>query len=335
MVSVLKSAARTLVAQPLVGRQFWRLVRGRQLIVMMHRFAMPGAEHRGHDPQAFRELLSYLRRCQVELISVDELVSRALTDTADVAARRAPAVAFTVDDGYRDVADLAQPIFAEFDCPFTVYVVPEVVDGQRVFWWDQLTWMRRHGRRTSWTVALPNGALEFHWHDEPSAFAAQKALEEHLKLLTPEQLQTVLEDLSRQSDTPLLHSPSDEDRVLGWDALRALERGGASVGAHSMTHPILSRCDNARAEWEVATSVSRVHKEMASASKVFCYPNGRLMDFTDREAGTLQAAGMLGGLSSVPGLIPVPGDSDTQWRWRVPRMSYDSRPGTLLRAFFD
>ena len=33
------------------------------------------------------------------------------------------AVAFTVDDGYFDFAEVAAPIFSHYDCPVTVFLV--------------------------------------------------------------------------------------------------------------------------------------------------------------------------------------------------------------------
>lgn len=311
------------------------MVRRRQLVIMMHRFAAAGAPYYGHEAAGLRNLLAYLRRCGVALESVDTLVARAgLEDGAPLPV--GPSVAFTVDDGYADVAELAQPIFAEFECPFTVFVVPNAVEGKQVFWWDQLAWMMRHGRTSSWQVSLPSGEAAYAWHDDSTAFRARKALEEQLKGLAPNVLASVLADISRQADVPLLSHVPNEYRVLGWEELRTLERKGGRVGAHSMSHPILSRCTDAEARWEIMESLARVRSELLTPSAVFCYPNGRQSDFSDREGALLAEAGMLGALSSEPGIAVLPNNLQrpNSWRWQVPRMAYDSRPGTVLRAFF-
>ena len=48
------------------------------------------------------------------------------------------AIAFTVDDGYQDVAQVAAEIFLEYDCPLSIFLTTGFIDGHLWHWWDQI-----------------------------------------------------------------------------------------------------------------------------------------------------------------------------------------------------
>ena len=102
-------------------------------IFMLHRFRGHESAGEGHDPAALRANLTWLRANKCPLVPLTELLDR-LAEGAPTAR----AVAFTVDDGYADFASVAAPIFAEFDCPVTVFVTTGFLDGHDWMWWDKL-----------------------------------------------------------------------------------------------------------------------------------------------------------------------------------------------------
>jgi len=70
-----------------------------------------------------------------------------------------------------------------------------------------------------------------------------------------------------------------------------MRSGGISFGSHTVTHPILSREDPARA-WEELTASTRVIEDrLGTAVDLFAYPNGRPEDYTDEAIGMLKRAG--------------------------------------------
>src|SRR6476469_2713535 len=111
-----------------------RLLRGTGSIFTLHRFADRDRGNTGHDPAGVRADLAYLRRNRYELVSLANLAAR----LRDRDSRLGKTVAFTVDDGYADFASVGIRIFAEFDCPVTVFVVTGAVDAGGWYWWDRL-----------------------------------------------------------------------------------------------------------------------------------------------------------------------------------------------------
>jgi peptidoglycan/xylan/chitin deacetylase (PgdA/CDA1 family) len=63
-------------------------------------------------------------------------------------------------------------------------------------------------------------------------------------------------------------------RVLGWDDLRKLSRGGVTLAAHTRTHPLLNRIPAERVRDEVVGSLNDLEREIGTAPAVLAYPSG-------------------------------------------------------------
>src|SRR5688572_27287631 len=132
-MKLLKTLAARALATPPLAR--WApLLAGRATIFMMHRFAVPDLGVSGHDPEVVRSALEYLRRRKYHFATLTELL--------DCLERGEPmperTIVFTIDDGYFDQAEIAAPLFAEFDCSATCFVCTGFVDGELWMWWDQI-----------------------------------------------------------------------------------------------------------------------------------------------------------------------------------------------------
>ena len=128
-------------------------------IFMAHRFCVPELGISGHDPQNLRRILAQLRKRRYDLISIGEMFRR-LRDGEPV--KRA--VAFTIDDGYYDAGQVAAPIFADFDCPATVFAVTDFLDGKMWMWWDKIAYIFTETKRTEIGARL--GKEYFHFRLE-------------------------------------------------------------------------------------------------------------------------------------------------------------------------
>lgn len=321
---MLKRAALAVLSIAVVGRLLASVRRGRSAVVMMHRFANAESRISGHRASELHGVLGELRNAGVRLLSLEELVQQHYQKGG----RQfdAPSVAFTVDDGYSDFAEIGLPVFRHFDCPVTCFVVPDVVDGARWFWWDQIDWLSRQAHRPPVTFDVPgfSGTLR------PERVAD---LVEALKSLPTLDREELLETaMKAHGNTVPAKIPSDY-AVLTWPEMRALESSTVQFGAHTLTHPILSRCDDDRSRLEITASVTRLRSELRFASSIFCYPNGMHRDFGYREEEILRATpGITGALSAIPGVLPAGSiRTSPEWRFRVPRFAFDARSGAITR----
>ena len=105
-------------------------------VFMLHRLTQPG-NNKGIMPEHLRRCLQYLVDNDYSFISLEQFIH------AHVTKQPIPerAVAFTMDDGYLDQAEIAAQIFLEFNCPLTFFVITGMLD--RTLWpWDvQLAWI--------------------------------------------------------------------------------------------------------------------------------------------------------------------------------------------------
>jgi len=329
----IKQAALALSAHPVVGRLLGAFGESRCAVLMLHRFASHHGTVRGHDVASLRTTLAALRKSGIAFEYVDDVVSR-IREGAPCSPKGRLSVAVTVDDGYADLLD-AEHIFSEFDCPVTGFVVPGVIDGGLWFWWDQVDWVLRHAGVDRVEIAVAGEKLTLTWDNEITRLAAQELLVERLKLVRNDVRLRCLEQLSVQLEVAVPKLLPSAYRVLSWDELRAAEARGVRFGAQTMTHPVLSQCADAESEHEIVESISRVRMELSNPSLVFCYPNGRSMDYGGRETASIAAAGMLGAVTAEPALVHTSREKHgpTDWVYRLPRIPYDDRPGGIQRKF--
>lgn len=330
-VSRLRSAAVGLLAVPPVA---WlhRLIGQRRIaIFMLHRLEMEEQGIEGHRPDRLRAALQSLRRGGVRLLALDALVDAVQDGGAD---GDRPIACFTVDDGYKDMLDACLPVLSDFDCPLTGFVSPGLVDAGDWFWWDKVEWLLRGSQTSRARVELADGPLTLSWEGHDGWRTAHAQFCERIKREPAARREATLRQLSEATGVALPSRSPARYSLCDWDDLRAAERrAGARFGAHTMTHPILSRCSDAQAEAEIQESVRRVREELHNPSGVFCYPNGTPDDFGPREMAIVERLGMSAAVSTISGTMDRAA-LRAEWparRWALPRVSFDERPGAVLR----
>jgi peptidoglycan/xylan/chitin deacetylase (PgdA/CDA1 family) len=326
---LLKQRFLEVVAQPAVGRLLARRARGRGLIFMLHRFACEENGWAGHDVRALRQLLGYLRAAGVQLVSVDEFLA---AFEAGVDPASPPRVAFTVDDGYADFGHHGVPAFAEYDCPSTVFVVPGAIHQTLWFWWNQVEYLLRQATVREFACDLGGERLALRCGTVEERAAAGEVIEARLKQVDAAAVPGCLSELAEATGVTLPARTPDEYAVHDWETLRRLGAQGVSVGAHTMTHPILSRCDAERSRFEIRQSIDEVTSRCPNHSATFCFPNGRPdLDFGDREIDVLRASPARWALASTGGAFPSGASPDQFFRgaarFRIPRSGLEENVG--------
>lgn len=233
-------------------------------------------------PEDLRAMLAYVRRRGLEVLPLDELPGRLATP-------RGPRfLCFTFDDGYRDNATLALPIFREFAMPFAVNITNRFIDRTASVWWYFL-------EQALTTAAQP---LHFSWQGTEHRFTASTAAERDRAL---EQIAGLIRSLGAQRDDLLRVigdaagiDPCGVTRALcmDWDELRHFaEDPLVTIGAHTAGHHSLNRLTEA----EIATEVTIAREELAAQLgrevRHFAYPFGGPNAVDEREFALVRQSG--------------------------------------------
>jgi peptidoglycan/xylan/chitin deacetylase (PgdA/CDA1 family) len=245
-----------------------------------------------------REILGQLRKRRYNLMPLEE-VFRRLREGQPMER----AVAFTIDDGYFDHARVGAPIFADFDCPVTIFVATGFLDGKVWFWWDQISYIFERTTQPRISLRLADKQVTFEVSSQRSRSQATADLISRCTDSLHADRMACIAELNQIADVelPAIAPPAFEP--LSWDEARSLEKRGVTFGAHTVTHPILSTTSAEQSNREILESLKRVQEELARPSPVFCYPNGRRCDFGDREMASVTEGGFWGAVSGYPAAL--------------------------------
>jgi peptidoglycan/xylan/chitin deacetylase (PgdA/CDA1 family) len=207
--------------------------------------------------QRFREQMRYLNaNCKVVPLSQIASMIR------DGAVPEKNTVAVTFDDGYRDNLTRAAPILRSLGMPATVFVATGPQEYGAPLWWDVLD--------LAGTGDVVNRArMKGVSHAE-----LQATVKELLAQLPPHEVSTTVSDL-----------------YLSWDDIRAWRNLGMEVGAHTVTHPIVSKLPLDQAAAEIRESRAAIERETGCAVPLFAYPNGKTSDFSPETTRELERQG--------------------------------------------
>ena len=298
-------------------------------IFMLHRFREGAAGAAGFDAAQLRRGLHYLRRNGYELAPVEALFRR----LAGEGPRVRGAVAFTIDDGYLDQAEIAAPIFREFDCPVTTFVTTGFLDGTLWLWWDKIEYIFSNTRRKSLAVQLGDATVRYELNVESAPGLGCADFVERCKLVQDEEKHRAIARLAQEAEVDLPDAAPSRYAPMTWDHVRTHEGRGMTFGPHSVSHPILSRMQPERAVAEITESWRRLQAEARNPVPIFCYPNGVEADFGDREVATARTLGFLGALSSEGGFAdPVSFQQGSDGPFKVKRQSFPEEL-TLLAQY--
>lgn len=313
---MLKTTMLSTLAHPAVQPFLRPLRTGVGTILMMHRFGVQDSAMSGHSAEALRAQLAFLRRQRYALVSVSAMIEA-------VRMGRTPptnAVAFTVDDGYADFGAIAAPIFAEFDCPATVFVTTGPVDSAGWFWWDRVEYAFDNTRVASVPLDVGLARVVYQCNSSEERRAAAMDLAERLKLLPNSERVAAIDMLCALADVDTSGPAPHQYAPMSWDDLRRLSGTDlVDVAPHTVTHPILSRASDAEATYEICESWRRLRTECPSAVPIFCYPNGTAADFSSETISTARAAGLIAALTTRQDHIRRVDLRDDEALYRLPR----------------
>jgi peptidoglycan/xylan/chitin deacetylase (PgdA/CDA1 family) len=197
-------------------------------------------------------------------------------------------MAITFDDGFRTMRTIVEPVFSELEIPFTTFVCGEVIEGGPAPWFYRVEGLLR---------AHPAPGLARFWGLPAESMTSGFVLVNALKAAP---LSRVLDGLDR-AEREMDDCPGQlrEDFLSPTDLAALAGNPLATVGSHSMRHPILSSLTAEEQEWEIDQSGRILAGIIGYPPRVFAYPNGKPEDFGTETIAALRRHGFEGAVTTV------------------------------------
>jgi peptidoglycan/xylan/chitin deacetylase (PgdA/CDA1 family) len=187
-------------------------------------------------------------------------------------------VSITFDDGYENNYRVAAPLLTQYGLPATFYVATGMIGAKKYIWTDEVEMLFD---RTNISQIKPIFFDEVLSLDsrELKLSALRKVKAAFKRMATSERLMAIVE-LAKLLAVKLNEPDLPDYRFMDWDQVRQLSHAGFDIGAHSINHPILSNEPLDVARMEILGSQEQVVHQLGRCSKVFCYPNGKEVDYS-------------------------------------------------------
>jgi peptidoglycan/xylan/chitin deacetylase (PgdA/CDA1 family) len=227
-------------------------------------------------PEFLDAVLGHLTVRGYEIIAIDQLAERIRKPTSK------PFAVLTFDDGYRDNAEHALPILKRHNAPFTVFATTGFAAGTAPLWWLDLedSIARQHA---------PNEA------DQAFRLAYQG-------LRPKADLQQAVAAMAAANGIDA--TARTRQLCLDWEGLRNLAAEPlCTIGAHTLTHPLLGTQDAATARDEMARSKTILEQKLQRPIRHIAYPVGDPLAAGHREFAMARELGFESGLTTRPGVV--------------------------------
>lgn len=266
------------------------------------------------DTQAFELTMSWVARW-FNVMPLDAAVDA-------LQQRRLPprAAAITFDDGYADNLTVAVPVLRRHGLCATFFIATGYLDGGRM-WNDTVAEALRRCPAPQLDLSdLGLGVLPL--QDWRARRRALVAVLRAAKYLPQQQRQQTVDAIAVRAGQVL-----PDDLMLTTPQLRALRDAGMQIGAHTVTHPILTRLQPAQARDEIVASRRDLEQRLQQPVTLFAYPNGSPgTDYDATHAAMVKDAGLAAAFSTAAGAARTGDDPFqlprfTPWDRTAPRFA--------------
>ncbi len=247
-------------------------------------------------PEFLTEVVSLLRRWNIDLVSLDEM-HRRLTER-DFARRFA---CITFDDGYRDNKGCAYPILKKEGVPFTIYIPTSFPDRMGRLWWVALE-----------TVIARNTSIGLVMDGKDCRFACATASEKRAlygglywwlrELPTEAEMFAVVNDLVARYGVDI--DGICAELCMDWNETTASARDPlVTIGAHTVNHVMLTKSPEAVVRSELKMGRAVLEAALGRRPEHLAYPYGGRDVAGPREFRIAEELGFKTAVTTRPGML--------------------------------
>ncbi len=285
MISIKKVAKRSIHhAAARFGRHTQTTDHPQLLLLMYHRILPSGSnayllEEPGMTvtPETFRNQMQLVKQF-FEVVHLSKWLE--LKNSNAELPKKACAITF--DDGWVDNYEFAFPILKELEIPATIFLVSNMIGGDKTFWPERLISLittihqqpeTRTHRSLAWVRELYNAAsLNINSITAPTRDQLSDIIAA-AKSFTDSEINQRIDDIE---NTLNISATPEKSALLNWNQVNEMRSSGSiEFGSHTCNHIRLNAGTPLEAvKSEVINSKKHIESQIGSTVKTFCYPNG-------------------------------------------------------------
>ncbi len=274
------------------------------VFMMLHHILPGGGLQKGFAPNSgleitpefLSEVIQFVQNHGYEIVSIDEsceiMSGKKQSDN--------PFVVFTIDDGYRDNLKHALPVFKKHNCPFTIFIAPQITDGTCELWWRGLEQVIADNNTIDGEIAgnkfdLQTGTCE----QQNQAF---EKIYWPLRNLPETEQRRWIRKFCKKYNFDLEKMCADQ--AMNWDEVRAISADPlCTIGAHTIHHYAVAKLSASEVLKEAVDSRERIEQEIGQRPEFFAYPYGDEGSAGPRDFDIIRQAGFKMALTTRKGLV--------------------------------
>jgi peptidoglycan/xylan/chitin deacetylase (PgdA/CDA1 family) len=218
-------------------------------------------------PEFLAEIIELVRARGYETLSL----ANAVTCLRSSEKPKKPFAVFTLDDGYKDNQVYAQPVFDSYQCPFTVFIAPKIVEGTTELWWRALEKIIAENSLVTATVEdqifnLSTGTIAQKDEAWNKIYPALRDAPEY-------EQRRIIRDVAERYNVNL--TLLCQSLAMNWDEIRKMAQDPlCTIGAHTMGHYLVGKLSSVDARREMQQSAEIIANKLGKPIEFFAYPYG-------------------------------------------------------------
>lgn len=223
------------------------------------------------SPEVFSIELDYLKKYYT-VLDLDEAVEKLKNGNLPPYS-----AVITFDDGYKNFYDYAFPILKQHNLTATFFLPTDFVLKRIPLWTDRLEYL---------------------------GLKKDEEIRQHLKSIPDSEKLIELEKLEKSSTSQVDNFEGNREvyAPLSIEMIKEMQDAGMEFGAHTKSHPILSKVESQKLKEEISEAKNELEQTIGSLSKTFCYPNGQSSDFNQDVLEEIKKAGFNWAVTTLEGV---------------------------------
>jgi peptidoglycan/xylan/chitin deacetylase (PgdA/CDA1 family) len=213
-----------------------------------------------------KQIVHFARNYKV--ISLDEIVERVKNRDS-----LRGCVAITFDDGFKDNYENAYPILKKYNVPATIFLTTGYIEDGTAPWFIKLRYIFMKTKKTRFQFSLNDKTISLPMQTREEKFAASDRAMACLKDCPDNERLPMLNNLCEELEVNDFRKL--ENLMLTWDQVKEMLESGISFGAHTVSHPILTRMPMDKVEEEIRQSKKTIEAKIGKPVTSFAYPFGK------------------------------------------------------------